>query len=125
MSYNEPPPPPDYGQQPPGYGSEPPTYGSQPPGYGQQPPAPPGGGGNNQKAVISLVLGIISVLCCGFFTGIPAVILAQMAKTEIAQNRQEGSGLATAGFVLGIIGSILGVIQVILALNGVTFYGDI
>jgi hypothetical protein len=104
MSYGQPPPPP------------PPEYGGQP-AYGA--PAPTG---TNKKAIWSLVLGILGLLCCGFFTGIPAIILARMAKSEIAQTRQEGSGLATAGLVLGIIAVVWGVISVILYATGaITF----
>ena len=98
MSYSEPPPP---------------QYGApQPPPYGGQP------AGTNKKAIWSLVLGILGLICCGFFTGIPAVILGRSAKAEIAASGQQGSGMATAGFVLGIIAIVWGVISVILYATG-------
>ena len=102
-------------------------YGPPPGGYASAPPPPPGYGyggygsqpvGNNKKAIWALVLGIVGLLCCGFFTGIPAVILANMAKKEIPARGESGSGLATAGLVLSIIAIVWGVISVILAATG-------
>lgn len=61
----------------------------------------------NGKAVASLVLGIISIVCVtGFFytsligvvTGILAIIFGNKAR------REAKSGIATAGFVFGIVG---------------------
>ena len=100
-NYPPPPPPPPGGQPPP----------PPPPGQPYQPApqayaaAPPG----NQKALISLILGIASLVCCGLIAGIPAAILGNMAKNEIAASggTQGGAGMAQAGFILGIIGSII------------------
>jgi hypothetical protein len=100
-----------------GYGSAPPP---PPPGYG-----PPGGGGygpppgNNGKAVWSLVLGILGILCCGIL-GIPAIILGKQAQGEIDRSGgvQRGRGMATAGFVLGIIACIWLVVSIILFATG-------
>jgi putative exporter of polyketide antibiotics len=80
--------------------------------------------GNNKKAVWSLVLGILGIVCCGFFTGIPALILGRSAQQEIAASggAQTGSGMAKAGFILGIISIVLGIIGVILSLTGVINY---
>jgi len=104
-----PPPPPPYGAAPPPYGAPP------PPGYGY-----PAGGGyavpsSNQKALWSMILGILSLFCCGVITGVVAVVLAQQAKREIAASggMQSGAGQAQAGFVLGIIGIALTVIGLI------------
>lgn len=102
MSYSAPPPPPPGG------------------GYGQ--PAPYGGGmapqGNNQKALWSLILGIVGILCCGVFTGIPAMILSKSAEKEIAQTGQQGAGMAKAGFILGIVSIALFVLAIILYATG-------
>ena len=92
MSYEPPPPPPGGG------------YGQQP-GYG----APQG---NDKKAIWALVLGILSILCCGLFAGIPAVILGRQSKL------QGGGGMAKAGEILGYIGIAFSVIWIILALTG-------
>jgi hypothetical protein len=69
--------------------------------------------------VWSLVLGILGVLCCGFLTGIPALILGKMAQKEIdATGGGQGRGMATAGFVLGIIAIALGILNIILFATG-------
>ena len=131
MSDTTPPPPPPGGQgpNPPseggGYGAPPPPGGYG--GYGGAPPPPsPGYGGygaapqgTNKKAVWSLVLGILGVLCCGFLTGIPALILGKMAQKEIdATGGGQGRGMATAGFVLGIIAIAFGILNIILFATG-------
>ena len=100
MSYEQPPPPGGYG------------YGVGP-GYGDAPPP-----GNNQKAVWSLVLGIIGLLCCGPLT-IAAIVLGNLAKAETAASGQAGGGMAQAGFVLGILGLVLWLMYVVLVATGV------
>ena len=83
-----------------------------PPGQYQMPPVAP----NSSKATTSLVLGICSLVVCGLFLGIPAMIVGRQAKREIreSQGRLGGAGLATAGFVTGLIGTIWSVLGVIL-----------
>jgi hypothetical protein len=70
---------------------------------------------SNQKALWSMILGIVSLFCCGVITGVVAVVLAQQAKREIAASggMQRGAGQAQAGFVLGIIGIALTVVGLI------------
>lgn len=97
MSYNNPPPPP------------PPQYGA---------PMSGANAGTNKKAVWALVLGILGLLCCGIFTGIPAIILGSSARKEVDATGQQGRGMATAGLVLGIIACIWGVIYLILLATG-------
>lgn len=116
MSIPEPP----GGVQPPNYGAPPPP----PPPPGGFPPSgyPPGGGPKpsktNSKAIWSLVLGIAGLLCCGFFTGIPALVLGNTAKKEIDAGNGTGRGLAQAGFILGIVSIVLGVLGLILVATG-------
>lgn len=95
MSYPPPPPPPDASG---GYG-----YG----GYA----APR----TNQKAIWSLVTGILSLVCCGLLAGVPALILGNMAKKEIdgSGGAQTGRGMAQAGFVLGLIATVLSVLYIV------------
>lgn len=59
-----------------------------------------------------MILGILGTVLCCLFAGIPAIVLGHQAKSEIDADpdAQEGRGMATAGFVLGIIstaGSVL------------------
>ena len=84
----------------------------------QQDPMQPQNNGNGQKkdtlAVVSLVLGIVSlVLCCcsGLFStpfGIGGIICAVLSK------KNGKSGIATAGMVCSIIGVVFGVLSTIL-----------
>lgn len=69
----------------------------------------------NQKALWSMILGILGLVCCGLFTAIPALILGNMAKQEIAASggRQSGQGMAQAGFVMGIVGIVLSVLGIV------------
>ena len=101
----------------PGYPPPPPAYGAPSSPYGQpQPPGlvPP----NNRFAVPSLILGILSIVgvCCygggGVLLGIPAAILGHLGKREIRDSAgaQSGHGMAQAGFITGIVGSVLGVL---------------
>ncbi|NUR08203.1 MAG: DUF4190 domain-containing protein [Nocardioidaceae bacterium] len=138
MSY-PPPPPPGQGpddqsgapQDPYGQGGQGGQGGQpgQPGGYGAPPP-PPGYGGapgygyaapqTSKKAIWALVLGILSLLCCGIFAGIPALILGMQAKREIASSAgsQTGAGMAQAGFILGIISIALSALYVVLFIVG-------
>jgi hypothetical protein len=109
-----------YGQQ--GYGQ--PGYG-QPPSYPPPPPGAPGGYGQPQQtsplAIVSLVLGIVGLLCCTFFLlGIGAVVTGFLARKQIAesQGRLKGQGMATAGLVLGAVSIVLALFYWVLVLSG-------
>lgn len=127
MSYTPPGQPP--GDQPPGHGAPPPGYGAPPPGHGAPPPGY-GAPKNDTKAVLALVLGITSVLlgwCCFVFgaAGVAAIILGRMSQREVAANpgTLTGEGMARAGFILGIVGTALTVVA--LVLNIIWFTSDI
>jgi prepilin-type processing-associated H-X9-DG protein len=59
------------------------------------------------KAIASLVLGLLSLLCT-FFTGIPAIILGALGLSDIDRSRGglRGKGMAISGMILGGIGSV-------------------
>lgn len=130
----------------PGYGpAEPPA--SVPPGavspYGSgpaYPPAPahgapqyPAPGGyapayaygygypKNSYAVWALVLGILSLVSCGFLTGIPAIIVGNNAKKAAAVGEADNPGMATAGVVLGWIGTALWAVGLLVYLVWIVF----
>jgi hypothetical protein len=80
--------------------------------------APPPAAGvqvkNHPLAIWSLVCGIASLVCCGLLAGIPAIILAGMAKNKIAE-----SAGAWGGESLAKIGGILGWISIALTIIGI------
>ncbi|MET0928950.1 MAG: DUF4190 domain-containing protein [Aeromicrobium sp.] len=129
--YGQAPPPPGYGQAPPGYGQAPPAYGQvPPPGYGQAPhgygygyQGPPK---TNGKAIAALVLGILSIVFCylGVLIGPVAIVLSVMASREIAAQppgTAGGKGMATAGLVTGIIGTLIwGVLDALVLVSVLT-----
>lgn len=122
MSYNE---PPNYGTPPPppgGYGG---GYGGGQP-YGQPPYGSAQPAGTSVLAIISLVTGILGVLCCNWFVfGIAAAVLGFLGKKEIDEGKKTGKGLAIAGLVLGIVSIVLGVILWILILATDSFSGNL
>jgi len=119
-----PPPPPPYQQQAyqqpgfqqPGYGA--PGYGapgSGAPGYGQPAyyAAP-----NHESATTALILGILGLVVCPLVLSIPAWVIGRRAMNEIdaSQGRIGGRGNAKAGYVLGIVGTAMGALSLLLVL---------
>ena len=63
---------------------------------------------NDSQATLSLVLGIIGLVCCGLLAPV-ALFIGNSSRRRIQASGGAlgGYGLATAGFVLGIIGTVL------------------
>ena len=118
-NYDEKPPAPAYGTPPP-----PPAYGAQP--YGSQPygaPAAYGGavGQPDSGATTAMVLGIIGLaggLACylPLFASPFALFMGLASKKRIdaANGALTGRGQAQAGFILGIIGTVILVLAIVL-----------
>lgn len=129
MSY--PPPPPEQPGQPGQPGQPAQSWQAQPPAYQPGGHYPPAVAPTSSKATTSLILGIISLVACGLLLGIPAMIVGRQAKREIKESggRVGGDGLATAGFVTGLIGTIWSVLAiivfVILLAFGAAFVDDV
>ena len=65
----------------------------------------------NGMAIAALVCGI-----GGFFVfpaSFAAVVLGHVARREILRTGEAGSGMATAGLILGYIGTVIGVLLVL------------
>jgi hypothetical protein len=79
----------------------PPPPPSGPAAFAQQPQPPSSG-----LAITSMVLGIVSVIMCGPFSGIPAVICGHIAldRSKKLPLQYRGGGMAIAGLVTGYIG---------------------
>ncbi len=84
---------------------------------------PPVTGGQNQTlAIVSLVCGVLSIVCCWFsiFVGPAGLITGYIAKNKADQNPEQfgGRGMALAGMITGGIGTVLGILIIILQILG-------
>lgn len=98
------------------YGQQPPAYGQHNP-YGQAPQAGGYGGGIPEKhpqATTALVLSIIGILCCSIAAPF-AWMMGSKAVKEIDANpgRYSGRDQANIGKIIGIIGTILLVVGLV------------
>jgi hypothetical protein len=66
------------------------------------------------SAVWSLILGIMSFVCGGFITAIPAIICGHIGRSTIKKSGGTlgGMGMATAGLVLGYIALVINLILI-------------
>lgn len=107
-----------------GYGSDPYAQSYNQPApvqhhyYGA--PAPP----NNGMATASMVLGIIGIFSCGL-TSILAIIFGHVAHSQIKRTGEGGSGMATAGLVLGYLLTVGWILYwvVIFGIYGIALWG--
>lgn len=96
------------------------SAGAQPPSQPRENPAwlPPsdatyqGPAGPQQRtpgnAVASLVLGIVGLVLCPIICSVLAIIFGQQARQQIERDPGlTGAGLATAGYIMGIVGLAL------------------
>ena len=132
---SSPPPPgpggPDEGDEPPApsspYGAYQPYVQPQGQPYGQpygqsygQSYGYPAVPGTNGMAIASLVVSILAITACLGAPGFIGAILGHVAKGQIRSRHEQGSGLATAGIVIGWLGTALFVVGVVaLVLLGV------
>ena len=70
---------------------------------GTRPAAP-----NAEGATASLVLGIVGLVFCGFFTGIPAMVMGRRAMRDVdnAHGTLGGRSVAQAGFWTGLVATV-------------------
>jgi hypothetical protein len=72
------------------------------------------------RALIALILGIATFICCGFFSGIPAFFLGRAEEKAIDRSEapEAGRTFAKIGWILGLVGTLLNCISLI----GMGFY---
>lgn len=61
--------------------------------------------------IASLVLGIVSLVCCGLFASVPGLIFGILS----LKKKKENNGMAIAGIVLSIIGIVLTIVGIIIS----------
>lgn len=84
----------------------------------QQPAA---GGENKTLAIVSLVCGILSLICCSWFIpGIAAIVMGFIARSKANSDPANygGAGLAMGGIITGAISVLLGIVVIILYFVG-------
>jgi hypothetical protein len=111
-------PPPQFGPPAAGYGPPSSPGGYYPaPGYpgGWGPSQPASQPGTNRLAIASLITSFTGVLCC--VGSLVAIVLGAIALDQIKRTREEGSGLAVAGIVIGVAGLLVYLIVGIFALR--------
>ena len=69
----------------------------------------------NGAAVAALILGIVSMLCCGLPASIAAIICAIVSKNKSPDGKM--NGMAIAGLILGIVGVVMTVISLIVTMT--------
>jgi len=82
------------------------------------PPPPPLPPRSHPLATWAMVCAIAGLFCCGFFTAIPAILLAGMAKKKIRESggAYGGENMAVISGVLGWVGLILSIFFTILTI---------
>lgn len=97
-------------------GGGPGQYPVQPGGY--VPGMSPYSTEKNNLGGWALGLGIAGLVCCGVFTGIPAIILGYNGMQAADQGRATNKGVATAGLVLGVISIVWTIVALSTGLLG-------
>ncbi len=100
-----------------------------PPQGGYAPPPPPGGGyapqagayavaaPNEGSALLSLILGILGIICCPILAPVAFFIgNSSMGKIRASNGALGGLGLAQAGRILGIVGTVLFALEILLVI---------
>ena len=66
------------------------------------------------RGTLVLILGILSLICCGLL-GIPAWIMGNSDLKEMSVGTMDssGQGITNAGKICGIVGTILGALQLL------------
>ncbi len=70
------------------------------------------------RGTLILVLGILSIPCCGLFTGIPAWIMGGADQKEMDAGTMDPAGRSNtnAGKICGIIGTCLSIVAILVNL---------
>lgn len=70
--------------------------------------------GPSGPAILALVLGVLSLTGGGIFAGLPAWIIGsdELRRIEKGRSSQAGHGLAYAGTVLGILGTLISLVAI-------------
>ncbi|MCX7833265.1 MAG: DUF4190 domain-containing protein [Ignavibacteria bacterium] len=92
--------------------------------YTQQPPYPTSKSETSSKALISLILGILSYFVCPLVFGIVAWVLGASELNDIKENKSspDNKAMAMAGMWLGIINVIIVFLTIIIIVILIMFF---
>lgn len=76
----------------------------------------------NSMAVASMICGIGQIFFW-FLAGIPAIVLGHVARRQIRETGEAGSGMALAGMIMGYIGVLLPALLVVLGIVAFAVHG--
>lgn len=81
----------------------------------------------NSKSIISITLGILSIIVpiVGIFLGITGLVMSQKGIKEIDTSNEKGNGLAVSGRILSIVGICIQLLLLLFGLLGIFAYGSI
>ena len=129
------PPSPDYNPAWPPSGNPPPQAPPIPPGVPSQgwgQPNPWAAPKNDGMAIGGLVTGILATLCgiagiLGIVLGPTAITLGVLARKRVARSNGavKGEGLATTAIILGVIGTLISLVYVIILIRNPDLITDI
>jgi hypothetical protein len=74
----------------------------------------------NTLALVSLICGVLSLICFGILTGIPAIITGYMQLNKIKSDPATygGRGMAIGGIICGAISSLFTILLILLMIAG-------
>ncbi len=106
-------------QQPYGQPPQQPPYGQAPGGYPAQPPM--GYAPDHPKATTVLVLGILGLVLCGILAPF-AWVMGKKTLDEIDSSNGSvgGRGAANAGYILGIVGTVILAVSVLVVIFAIS-----
>lgn len=82
-------------------------------------PGQPGSGGQpDSRATLALVFGILGLVACNFFAPF-AWYIGHQCREDARRRGQPPEGIATAGWIMGLIGTILFVLMLLVAVVAV------
>lgn len=73
---------------------------------------------NNGMATASLIVGIVSLICCGLPAGIVAIILGAIGLSKSKTMCGNGKGMAIVGIILGVVSIVFSIAMLVLYLFG-------
>jgi len=79
----------------------------------------------NTNAVVSLIMGILSLLffpLIGWILGIVGLVYSNRSLREIGDTQEKGKNLAVVGKICSIVGIVFGLLSIIIVIGGLVLF---